>query len=78
MVVGNIDNCHLSKAILNKTNRLYRYYESTLRNMACIASLCCFGSADDILIVTPSDHIIDMDSYTSHCQATDMASRFIL
>jgi mannose-1-phosphate guanylyltransferase len=28
--------------------------------------LCCFGSSDDdILIVTPSDHIIDnMDSYS--------------
>jgi mannose-1-phosphate guanylyltransferase len=43
MVVGNIDNCHLSKAILNKTNRLCRYYESTPRNMPALHRFAALG-----------------------------------
>ena len=79
MVVGNIDNCHLSKAILNKTNTDYvDIIESTPRNTAAAIAFAAFASAaDDILIVTPSDHIIDnMASYKQAIsQATDMASQ---
>tara|TARA_R110002124_G_scaffold81872_15_gene215430 strand:- start:36 stop:1040 length:1005 start_codon:yes stop_codon:yes gene_type:complete len=79
IVVGNIDNCHLSKAILDKTNTEYiDIIESTPRNTAAAIAFAAFGSSDDdILIVTPSDHIIDnMDSYKQAiAQATDMASQ---
>jgi mannose-1-phosphate guanylyltransferase len=61
MVVGNIDNCHLSRAILEKTNTEYiDIIESTPRNTAAAIAFAAFGAAsEDILIVTPSDHIID-------------------
>lgn len=66
MVVGNIDNCHLSKAILEKSNTSYvDIIESTPRNTAAAIAFAAFASdPDDVLIVTPSDHIIgDMQSY---------------
>jgi mannose-1-phosphate guanylyltransferase len=54
--VGNIDNCHLSKQVLEKSNT--DYIDMSLQNTAA-AMLCSFASGpDDILIVTPSDHII--------------------
>lgn len=60
VVVGNIDNCHLSKAILNKNNTDYLdIIESTPRNTAAAIAFAAFAAQDDdILIVTPSDHII--------------------
>ncbi|WP_026706982.1 mannose-1-phosphate guanylyltransferase [Flavobacterium frigidarium] len=66
MVVGNIDNCHLSKAILEKSDTSYvDIIESTPRNTAAAIAFAAFASdPDDMLIVTPSDHIIgDMQSY---------------
>ncbi|MBU2060989.1 MAG: mannose-1-phosphate guanylyltransferase [Bacteroidetes bacterium] len=66
MVVGNIDNCHLSKAILQKSGTSYvDIIESTPRNTAAAIAFAAFASdPDDVLIVTPSDHIIgDMQSY---------------
>jgi mannose-1-phosphate guanylyltransferase len=66
MVVGNIDNCHLSKAILEKSDTSYvDIIESTPRNTAAAIAFAAFASdPDDVLIVTPSDHIIgDMQSY---------------
>ena len=60
MVVGNIDNCHLSKQVLEKANTEYiDIIESTPRNTAAAIAFAAFASGpDDILLVTPSDHII--------------------
>jgi mannose-1-phosphate guanylyltransferase len=61
MVVGNVDNCHLSRKILEKTNTEYTdIIESTPRNTAAAIAFAAFAAdPDDILIITPSDHIID-------------------
>ena len=61
MVVGNIDNCHLSQKVLEKSNTSYiDIIESTPRNTAAAIAFAAFASdPEDILIVTPSDHIID-------------------
>jgi mannose-1-phosphate guanylyltransferase len=61
MVVGNVDNCHLSKNILEKANTEYRdIIESTPRNTAAAIAFAAFASdPEDILIITPSDHIIE-------------------
>jgi mannose-1-phosphate guanylyltransferase len=79
LVVGNIDNCHLSRAILEKTNTSYvDIIESTPRNTAAAIAFAAFASEpDDILIVTPSDHIIDnMEQYEEAIQdAIDKASK---
>ncbi|MFV8374669.1 mannose-1-phosphate guanylyltransferase [Flavobacterium sp. LB1P71] len=66
MVVGNIDNCHLSRKVMEKSNTPYvDIIESTPRNTAAAIAFAAFASdPDDILIVTPSDHIIDaMENY---------------
>jgi mannose-1-phosphate guanylyltransferase len=56
--VGNIDNCHLSKQVLEKSKTDYiDIIESTKHR--CGYCFAAFASGpDDILIVTPSDHII--------------------
>lgn len=61
MVVGNTDNCHLSKTVLQKSQTSYiDIIEATPRNTAAAIAFAAFASAPDtILIVTPSDHIID-------------------
>lgn len=61
MVVGNIDNCHLSSKVLNKSQTAYiDIVEATPRNTAPAIAFAAFAAKpDDILIVTPSDHIID-------------------
>ena len=78
MVVGNIDNCHLSKKVLEKSNTDYiDIIESTPRNTAAAIAFAAFASAPDaILIVTPSDHIIGaMDQYEKAMQeAIDKAA----
>jgi mannose-1-phosphate guanylyltransferase len=66
MVVGNVDNCHLSRQVLEKSNTAYvDIIEATPRNTAAAIAFAAFASdPDDILIVTPSDHIIrDMELY---------------
>jgi mannose-1-phosphate guanylyltransferase len=68
MVVGNVDNCHLSKKVLDKSLTSYiNIVEATPRNTAAAIAFAAFAAQpDDILIVTPSDHIIDdMDAYNS-------------
>ncbi|UFH36937.1 mannose-1-phosphate guanylyltransferase [Flavobacterium acetivorans] len=79
MVVGNIDNCHLSRAVLEKTNTAYiDIIETTPRNTAAAIAFAAFASkSDDILIVTPSDHIIDgMEQYEAAMQeAIEKASK---
>jgi mannose-1-phosphate guanylyltransferase len=61
MVVGNIDNCHLSRKVMEKSNTPYiDIIESTPRNTAAAIAFAAFAShPDTILIVTPSDHIIE-------------------
>ena len=73
MVVGNVDNHHLSGKVMDKTNTDYiNIVEATPRNTAAAIAFAAFASnPDDILIVTPSDHIIDkMENYN---QAIDEA-----
>lgn len=61
IVVGNTDNCHLSRNILEKKNIPYLdIIESTPRNTAAAIAFAAFAAEpDDILIVTPMDHIIE-------------------
>ncbi|MDI5895630.1 mannose-1-phosphate guanylyltransferase [Flavobacterium algoritolerans] len=79
MVVGNIDNCHLSRKVMEKSNTAYiDIIESTPRNTAAAIAFAAFAShPDDILIVTPSDHIIDeMENYEAAIQeAVEKASK---
>jgi mannose-1-phosphate guanylyltransferase len=66
MVVGNVDNHHLSGKVMDKTKTSYvNIVEATPRNTAAAIAFAAFASdPDDILIVTPSDHIIDkMEDY---------------
>lgn len=61
MVVGNVENHHLSSKVMGKTNTSYlNIVEATPRNTAAAIAFAAFASEpNDILIVTPSDHIID-------------------
>ncbi|WP_166921678.1 mannose-1-phosphate guanylyltransferase [Flavobacterium poyangense] len=66
MVVGNVDNHHLSTKVMDKTQTEFlNIVEATPRNTAAAIAFAAFASnPDDILIVTPSDHIIDkMEEY---------------
>lgn len=67
MVVGNFNNHHLSHNVMSKTETSYiNIVESTPRNTAAAIAFAAFASnPNDILIVTPSDHIIDkIEDYT--------------
>ena len=79
MVVGNIDNCHLSRQVLEKSNTSYiDIIESTPRNTAAAIAFAALASDPEaILIVTPSDHIIDdmKQYYTAIQEATEKASK---
>jgi mannose-1-phosphate guanylyltransferase len=71
MVVGNIDNHHLSRQVLDKSNTPYiDIIESTPRNTAAAIAFAALASdPETILIVTPSDHIIgDMEQYNKAIQ----------
>ena len=61
IVVGNMDNCHLSRHILEKNNIPYLdIVESTPRNTAAAIAFAAFAAdSEAILIVTPMDHIIE-------------------
>lgn len=68
MVVGNIDNHHLSGKVMDKTQTTYtNIVEATPRNTAAAIAFAAFASdPEDVLIVTPSDHIIgQMENYNS-------------
>jgi len=64
MVVGNIDNCHLSCEVMEKAEMQYvDIVESTPRNTAAAIAFAAFAAdPEDILIVTPSDHVIEGDA----------------
>ncbi|MDR7208997.1 mannose-1-phosphate guanylyltransferase [Flavobacterium piscis] len=71
MVVGNVDNHHLSGKVMEKTKTSYvNIVEATPRNTAAAIAFAAFAAdPDDILIVTPSDHIIDrMEDYNTAIQ----------
>lgn len=71
MVVGNVDNCHLSRKVMEKSKTPYvDIIEATPRNTAAAIAFAAFASQpDDILIVTPSDHIIgEMENYEAAIQ----------
>ena len=66
IVVGNVDNCHLSRKVMEKSATPYiDIIESTPRNTAAAIAFAAFASHPEaILIVTPSDHIIgEMEQY---------------
>jgi len=60
MVVGNCDNYQLSKEVLDSQGVEYvDIVEATPRNTAAAIAFAAFAAAaDDILVVTPSDHVI--------------------
>jgi len=64
MVVGNIDNCHLSCEVMEKAGMAYiDIVESTPRNTAAAIAFAAFAAnPEDVLIVTPSDHVIEGDA----------------
>lgn len=66
IVVGNVDNSHLSQKVMDKFQIPYvNIVESTPRNTAAAIAFAAFSAdPEDILIITPSDHIIDdMEKY---------------
>lgn len=66
MVVGNVDNHSLSGKVMDKSKTSYiNIVEATPRNTAAAIAFAAFASnREDILIVTPSDHIIEkMEDY---------------
>jgi len=66
IVVGSRDNCHLSREILESCNIQYLdVVEAVPRNTAAAIAFAAFASnREDILIITPSDHIIEgADTY---------------
>ncbi|MHA3787257.1 mannose-1-phosphate guanylyltransferase [Flavobacterium hauense] len=65
IVVGNRDNCHLSKKVLDRSGIVYLdIIEAVPRNTAAAIAFAAFASdPDDILVVTPSDHIIQGDDH---------------
>lgn len=79
MVVGNLENRHLSKKVLSKLGTSYvDIVESTPRNTAAAIAFAAFASdPEDILIITPSDHIIeDMEEYEAAIsEAVEKASK---
>ena len=60
-VVGNIKNYNLSAEVLEKSEVSYvDIVEATPRNTAAAIAFAAFeASEDDVLIVTPSDHVIE-------------------
>lgn len=77
VVVGNVENLDLSIKVLAKFDIPHEHIiEATPRNTAAAIAFAAFNSyKDDILIVTPSDHIIEVSKlYDSAIRrAIDMA-----
>ena len=66
MVIGNRDNDHLSQEVLDRLDVEYlKIVEAVPRNTAAAIAFAALAiDEDDILIVTPSDHLIeDMEAY---------------
>ncbi|MBK0368808.1 mannose-1-phosphate guanylyltransferase [Flavobacterium agrisoli] len=63
IVVGNIENYKMSNTIMSKFDRPFTHIvEAVPRNTAAAIAFAAFASdPDDILLITPSDHIIEGD-----------------
>ncbi len=61
IVVGNIENYKMSNIIMSKFNKPYTHIiEAVPRNTAAAIAFAAFASnPNDILLVTPSDHVIE-------------------
>lgn len=61
MVIGNVDNDHLSQEVLDKLDVEYlKIVEAVPRNTAAAIAFAALAvNEDDILIITPSDHLIE-------------------
>jgi len=71
MVVGNRDNYQLSKEVLDSQGVSYTdIVEATPRNTAAAIAFAAFtAEPDDVLVVTPSDHVIlGEESYSKAIQ----------
>lgn len=79
IVVGNIENYKMSNAIMSKLDRPFTpIIEAVPRNTAAAIAFAAFASApEDILLITPSDHIIEgIKSYNNALeQAFSLASQ---
>lgn len=61
IVVGNIENYEMSNKIMSKMDKKFTHIvEAIPRNTAAAIAFAAFASErDDVLLVTPSDHVID-------------------
>lgn len=80
LIVGNQDNSHLSKAILERIQgiKYVEIIEALPRNTAAAIAFAAFACAeDDLLLVTPSDHIIEniVDYQKAVERATELAEQ---
>ena len=65
IVVGNVDNYHLSRKALEdlQINNFKEVIEATPRNTAAAIAFAAFkANPEDILLVSPSDHLIEDES----------------
>lgn len=65
IVVGNVDNYHLSRKALEdlQINNFKEVIEATPRNTAAAIAFAAFkAQSEDILLVSPSDHLIEDES----------------
>ncbi|KAF2328711.1 mannose-1-phosphate guanylyltransferase [Flavobacterium ginsenosidimutans] len=79
IVVGNIENYKMSNAIMSKFEKPFTHIvEAVPRNTAAAIAFAAFASKpEDILLITPSDHIIEgNDLYISALkQAIELANQ---
>lgn len=71
IVVGNIENYKMSNSIMSKFNIPFTHIiEAVPRNTAAAIAFAAFASKpEDVLLITPSDHIIEgNDAYASALQ----------
>jgi len=82
IVVGNIENYQMSNAVMSKFETAFTHIvEATPRNTAAAIAFAAFSSnPDDVLLITPSDHVIEgSDLYTNSVQqAIDLANQDFL
>lgn len=79
IVVGNIENYKMSNAIMSKFDKPFTHIVEALpRNTAAAIAFAAFASKpEDILLITPSDHVIEgRNAYsTALQQAIDLANK---
>jgi len=79
IVVGNIENYKMSNAIMSKFDKPFTHIVEALpRNTAAAIAFAAFASKpEDILLITPSDHIIEgRNAYsTALQQAIELANK---